>query len=85
MTHWSATEAQAERAIATLKRMIDGAQNSNQAAENAVVIAAAFARHSLEDLEEELDELLSDSIDLGWSTRDGARAIVRRTVEGFSA
>lgn len=37
----NATEAQAERAIATLKRAIDAAENSNQAGENFVVAAAA--------------------------------------------
>lgn len=36
-----ATEAQAERAIATLKRAIDAAENSNQAGENFVVAAAS--------------------------------------------
>lgn len=36
-----ATEAQAERAIAVLKRAIDAAENSNQAGENFVVAAAA--------------------------------------------
>lgn len=37
----NATEAQAERAIAILKRAIDAAENSNQAGENFVVAAAA--------------------------------------------
>lgn len=37
----SATEAQAERGIAVLKRMIEAAENSNQAGEDAVVAAAA--------------------------------------------
>ena len=36
----NATEAQAERAIATLKRAIEAAENSNQAGENFVVGAA---------------------------------------------
>lgn len=36
----NATEQQAERAIAVLKRAIDAAENSNQAGENAVVKAA---------------------------------------------
>jgi ectoine hydroxylase-related dioxygenase (phytanoyl-CoA dioxygenase family) len=37
----NATEAQAERAIAVLKRAIEAAENSNQAGENFVVAAAA--------------------------------------------
>ena len=37
----SATEAQAEVAIGVLKRMIDAAENGNQAGEDAVVAAAA--------------------------------------------
>lgn len=37
----SATEAEAERAIAALKLMIEAAENSNQAGEDAVVVAAA--------------------------------------------
>jgi hypothetical protein len=36
-----ASEAAAERAITTLKRAIDAAENSNQAGENFVVAAAA--------------------------------------------
>lgn len=36
----NATEDEAERAIACLKRAIDAAENSNQAGENAVVRAA---------------------------------------------
>ena len=36
-----ASEQQAERAVALLKRMIDAAENSNQAGEDAVVAAAA--------------------------------------------
>lgn len=36
----NATERQAERAIAVLKRAIDAAENSNQAGEDAVVKAA---------------------------------------------
>lgn len=37
----NATEAQAEKAIAVLKRAIDAAENSNQAGEDFVVAAAA--------------------------------------------
>lgn len=36
-----ATEAQADAAIAVLRRAIDAAENSNQAGENAVVMMAA--------------------------------------------
>jgi len=36
----NATEQEADRAIAFLKRAIDAAENSNQAGENAVVEAA---------------------------------------------
>lgn len=36
----NATEQEAERAIAHLKRAIEAAENSNQAGENAVVRAA---------------------------------------------
>lgn len=55
----NATEAQAEKAIATLKRAIDAAQNSNQAGENFVVAAAAG-----EDLLEALRHLVNDVRDL---------------------
>lgn len=37
----NATEQQAEKAIAMLKRAIDAAENSNQAGENAVVLFAS--------------------------------------------
>lgn len=50
----NATEAQAERAIATLKRAIDAAENSNQAGENFVVGAANWEvlRDALISIEE---------------------------------
>lgn len=55
----NATEAQAERAIVTLKRAIEAAENSNQAGENFVVAAAAG-----EDLLEALRHLVHDVRDL---------------------
>ena len=82
---WAATEMQAERACTMLKKAIDGAENSNQAAENLVVIAYAFGRLSAEQLEDELSDIISDSIDMDWSPRDGAKAIVRRMVLSIPA
>lgn len=85
MTDWQATEMQAERACTMLKRAIDGAENSNQAAENLVTIAYAFGRLTAEQLEDELSDIISDSIDMDWSPRDGAKAIVRRMVLNIPA
>lgn len=55
----NATEAQAEKAIAVLKRAINAAENSNQAGENFVVAAAAG-----EDLLDALRRLVRDVRDL---------------------
>lgn len=46
----NATEAQAEKAIAVLKRAIDAAENGNQTGEN-FVVAAAAAQSLLDALE----------------------------------
>lgn len=84
MSDWAATEAQAEHAIKMLKRMIDGAENGNQAADNCVVTAYAFARMNSEMLENQLSDIISDSLDMDWSPTDGAKAIVRRMVHNLS-
>ena len=57
----NATEAQAERAIVTLKRAIDAAENSNQAGENFVVGAANWEAllAALEDAVEPLETALA--------------------------
>lgn len=77
---WRATDAQAERALKMLKRVLVGVENGNQAAENVAVIAYAFGRLTAEELEDELSEIISDSIDMDWSPRDGAKAIIRKMV-----
>ena len=59
MTRRNVSEAEAERAIAVLKRGIEAAENSNQAGEN-FVVAASHAPELVEALEAMIDERWSD-------------------------
>ena len=80
-----ATEAQAQKAIATLKSAIEAAENSNQAGENFVVAAAAgegllkALRHLVRDVRDLMAEstgvaglhLNGDLADWGWLELNG--------------
>jgi hypothetical protein len=76
----SATEAQAERAVAVLKRAIEAAENSNQAGEDFVVAAAAGQDllAALEALVEGVDRLLGNPEP--YECDDGALAAARAAI-----
>jgi hypothetical protein len=76
----SATEAQAERAVAVLKRAIEAAENSNQAGEDFVVAAAAGQDllAALEALVEGVDRLLGKPEP--YECDDGALAAARAAI-----
>lgn len=69
------SDATYERAIKTLKRAIDAAENSNQAGED-FVLAAAAGPVMLEALEEWLT--VGNDMKARKAVRDKARAAIRR-------
>jgi hypothetical protein len=75
----NASEAAAERAIATLRRAIDAAENSNQAGEN-FVVAAALGPELLKALESATYFIEGAERDTNWSS---APFHMESAAEGF--